>query len=120
MKQRTQQLTSILGALLLAAMWCAPEGNAAGTNKVGTAAGTFLRIPVGARAVGMGGAFVSLANDPSSLFWNPAALATDSSSGLLADHAPWLPGMTFDYLGVVLPLQELGTVGFAVTILQTE
>ncbi|MDD5455285.1 MAG: outer membrane protein transport protein [Candidatus Ratteibacteria bacterium] len=30
---------------------------------------------IGARATGMGGAFVGVANDPSSLFWNPAGLA---------------------------------------------
>jgi hypothetical protein len=36
----------------------------------------FLRNDVGARAAAMGGSFVSVLNDPSATFYNPAALAT--------------------------------------------
>jgi len=35
---------------------------------------------VGPRALGMGGAFVALANDGSAIYWNPAGLAGQSSS----------------------------------------
>jgi hypothetical protein len=38
-------------------------------------AGEFLEIGVGGRALGMGGAYCALAEDPSSFFWNPAGLA---------------------------------------------
>jgi hypothetical protein len=38
-------------------------------------AGSFLRIGVGARALGMGGAFIALADDPTAIYWNPAGLA---------------------------------------------
>jgi hypothetical protein len=42
----------------------------------------FLRNDVGARAAGMAGSFVTVANDPTSLFYNPAALGTlDASRG---------------------------------------
>ncbi|MCU7500187.1 MAG: hypothetical protein HF300_14875, partial [Ignavibacteria bacterium] len=36
-------------------------------SKTGTVAATFLEIPVGASAIGMGGAFVSVAADASAL-----------------------------------------------------
>jgi hypothetical protein len=36
---------------------------------------SFLEIGVGARALAMGGAFCSLANDGTAFFWNPAGLA---------------------------------------------
>ena len=49
-------------------------------TKVGTTAAKFLSIPVGARAVGMGGAFVAVADDASSLYWNPAGIARLSQS----------------------------------------
>lgn len=93
---------------------------AVGITKVGTSAASFLRIPVGARATGMGCAFVSMVNDPSSLYWNPSTLASITSSALLVDHSPWLPGISFDYFGFVLPLSDLGTIGISATVLQTD
>ena len=47
-----------------------------GSQREGTSSATFLRIGVGARAEGMGEAFVAVANDPSAVFWNPAGLAS--------------------------------------------
>jgi hypothetical protein len=38
-------------------------------------AAEFLKVGVGARAMGMGGAFVALANDATASYWNPAGLA---------------------------------------------
>jgi hypothetical protein len=89
-------------------------------TKAGTSAATFLRIPVGARAIGMGGSFVSMVNDPTGLFWNPSVIASVHSNTLVADHALWLPGVYFDFLGLVLPLGELGTVGISTTIMHTD
>ena len=37
-------------------------------------AAEFLKIGIGARALGMGGAFVSVADDASAAYWNPAGL----------------------------------------------
>ena len=37
-------------------------------------AGEFMKIPVGARAVGMGGAFTAVADDATSPFWNAAGM----------------------------------------------
>ncbi|MBU4443884.1 UPF0164 family protein, partial [bacterium] len=46
-----------------------------GIAKVGTTAAQFLKIPIGTRAMGMGSAFVSVANDATALYWNPAGIA---------------------------------------------
>jgi hypothetical protein len=49
-----------------------------------TTAFNFLRTDVGARAAGLAGSFVSVANDPVSLFYNPAGIATlDSARGAI-------------------------------------
>jgi len=37
-------------------------------------ADSFLRLGPGARAMGMGGAFIALADDGTSVHWNPAGL----------------------------------------------
>ena len=44
-------------------------------NKTGTTAAKFLSINPGGKAVGMGGAFTSLADDVSSLYWNPSGIS---------------------------------------------
>ncbi len=41
----------------------------------GKDAAAFLKKSVGVKAVGMGGAFTSIADDTSAIFWNPAGLA---------------------------------------------
>lgn len=42
----------------------------------GTGAAAFLKKSVGAKAIAMGGAFTSIADDPTAIYWNPAGLAS--------------------------------------------
>jgi Uncharacterised protein family (UPF0164) len=50
-------------------------------------AGSFMENGGGARALGMGGAFTAVADDPSATFWNPAGIATAGQSELLLMHS---------------------------------
>ena len=93
---------------------------AQGVSKTGTVAATFLEIPVGASAVGMGSAFVSLANDATSLYWNPAGSAWLVQSEVLAVHTTWIADTRFDYAAFVLPLEDFGTVGVNFTSLNMD
>lgn len=86
-------------------------------TKVGTTAAKFLSIPVGARALGMGGAFVGVAGDASAMFWNPAGMARAKQAEILVNHAEWLADINFNWGGVMMPLGDLGTVGVSVTSL---
>ncbi|MCC6398818.1 MAG: PorV/PorQ family protein [Bacteroidetes bacterium] len=86
-------------------------------TKVGTTAAKFLSIPVGARALGMGGAFVGVASDASAMFWNPAGMARAKQAEVLVNHAEWLADIDFNWGGVMMPLGDLGTVGVSVTSL---
>jgi hypothetical protein len=45
--------------------------------------GSDLGMGVGARAIGMGGAFVAIADDPSATFWNPAGLTQPKNNQFL-------------------------------------
>lgn len=91
--------------------------HAQNVSKVGTTAGEFLQIGVGARAAALGGAFVATADDAAALYWNPAGLSRMTQSEALVTHSEWLADVTFDYLGVGLQMGALGTVGVSVTML---
>ena len=50
---------------------------------------------IGPRALGMGGAMVGLADDPTAIYWNPAGLAGQNSS-LYAFGTDIIPFGTYD------------------------
>ncbi len=51
-----------------------------GGQKVGTTSMVFLKIGIGTRATAMGGAFVGVADDPSTFFWNPGGVPNAGNS----------------------------------------
>ncbi|MFQ6613704.1 MAG: PorV/PorQ family protein [Fidelibacterota bacterium] len=84
-------------------------------NKTGTTAAGFLKIGAGARAVGMGGAFVSIADDASAMYWNPSGITQLKSDELLVNHSQWIADIAFTYFGFVQTLPRIGTLGIQVT-----
>jgi len=80
-------------------------------SKVGTTAAPFLNVGIGARAVGMGGAYVSLANDALALFWNPAGIALVRGNEAVFNHSEWIADINFDFAGLVMNLGNMGTFG---------
>ena len=83
----------------------------------GTTAAQFLKIEVGAKSIGMGGAFVSLANDASALYWNPAGIAKLQNSDVMFSHTYWLAGTNHNFAGVILKLSDQQSIGFSYTSL---
>ena len=70
---------------------------------------SFLEIGVGARALGMGGAFCSMANDGTSFYWNPAGLSFVRRPQLCGMYGPQFgsfrnPLGNFHFLGYTHPL----------------
>jgi len=108
--------TIIVPTLLVLA--CHP-GFAQDVKKVGTSAAVFLRIPVGVRGAAMGSAYVALADDASSMYWNAGGLARLDKVSVFVDHSPWLPGLDFNYFAFALPVRNVGTFGVNVTALTT-
>ncbi|MBD3404092.1 PorV/PorQ family protein, partial [candidate division GN15 bacterium] len=52
----------------------------------GTSGFSFLKINIGARAVGMGGAFTGLADDETALYYNPAGIASMEGDRYIAGY----------------------------------
>ncbi len=95
-------------------------GQNTNVSKVATTSATFLEIPVGAAAVGMGGAFVSVANDASALYWNVGGISTIGKFDLQIANMEWIGDTRFNYVGLVLPLGDFGTIGFSFTSLSMD
>lgn len=103
-------------ALLLGAMsWRVEAG-----NRSGTVTGQFLKIPVNARAAAMGNAQVALAEGASSIAFNPAGTLSVQTVGFGGTYNAWFADITHSFIGVAANLQELGTIGFGVTLLTTD
>ena len=89
-------------------------------SKVAITAAPFLTIGVGARATGMGGAFVATANDASALFWNPSGIARIPHAEGIFSHINWIADINYDFIGFLLPAGKLGTFGASVTSLSMD
>lgn len=73
-------------------------------------AGEFLKLPVGARALGMGSAFIALADDATAVYWNPAGLVFATQRQVWAEHAEQFGNLVnHDFLAFEQPLAETGS-----------
>ncbi len=91
-----------------------------GGQRSGTAAVQFLKIGVGARAVGMGESFTAVANDASALYWNPAGIVEFQQNQLFISHINWLVDIKHDFIGYVHHLDATNAVGISITALYTD
>ena len=86
-----------------------------GQNNVATTSAAFLEIGAGARSLGMGGAFVSVANDASSMYWNPAGIVNVNTVNLENYYAPWLVETDYYYSTAIVPMGNIGNIGVSYT-----
>jgi hypothetical protein len=107
--------TGLLLAFLLPVSLCAQN-----ISKVGTSAAQFLKIPVGGKAAGMGNAFVSVVDNATAVYWNPAGIASlDRLQGSLS-HSSWIAGLSHDFIGIVIPVGDRSSLGISGIALQSE
>ena len=79
------------------------SANAGGTS-VAKYAGEFMAIGVGARALGLGGAYVALANDVTAGYWNPAGLVRVEYPEFSLMHDERFGSLVnYDYVGIAYP-----------------
>ncbi len=88
----------------------------------GEAAAEFLLISPGARAGGMGEANVAIANDATTVFWNPAGLGFIEGHEFSIMHSNWLPqfnmsDLYYDFASYIHNVEDIGTFGISATYL---
>lgn len=84
-------------------------------SKVGTTAVPFLGISVGARGTSMGGAFAAVANDATTMYYNPGGISRIAKSQFVAVHTNWLVNTNFNWVGFVLNLDGTNALGIHFT-----
>jgi len=87
------------------------------TTNVGTAGAQFLKIGPGARVDSLGGAFSAIANDVTTIYWNPAGLSQLEKTSFSDTHTIWLADVRYNYLAFATPIEKVGTLGASVTFL---
>lgn len=88
-------------------------------TKTGTTAAKFLSIGIGPRANAMGGAFTSIVNDASALYWNPAGAASLDQYEAMFTHTSLFKDLdiSLNYAAIVVPTEGWGNFGVSVTSL---
>lgn len=77
---------------------------------------SFLKIPIGAKAVGLGSAFTAVSNDVTAIYWNPGGLARLSRREVGFMHTELYGEARLDFLGYVHPTKT-GNFGIGATYL---
>ena len=84
-------------------------------DKTGTMAAKFVSTSIGSQAAGIGGAFTSIANDGSAMYWNPAGISFNQLRKFYVNHSNWIADISFDYLSLSIPINENNYIGINVT-----
>ena len=115
-KQKKEHMRNIIYICLLTVtfLWAVPSD---ATTNVGTAGAQFLKIGPGARVDSLGGAFGALANDVTSIYWNPAGLSQLEKTSFSDTHTVWLADIRYNYLAFATPIEKVGTLGASITFL---
>ena len=90
---------------------------AAGTAHAGdpgSSGALFLRVGFGARASAMGEAYTAVAEDASSIYWNPGAMAAVLGTNVTLAHNEYFASMRLEQASVVHET-TWGTIGFMFT-----
>ena len=78
-------------------------------TRVGTTAAEFLSIGYGSAGCALGDAYVSLANDLSAVYWNPAGLSFMNQNAVMINFQPWVADINTYMAATGIATQNMGT-----------
>jgi hypothetical protein len=104
----------VLGIVLVVLIPVLVSANTKPFEKVGTFSAQFLKIGPSARAAGMGSAFTAVANDATSIYWNPAGMVEESRTDVTVNTVVWPANIQVYFAGAVFSTPYLpGTFGIS-------
>ncbi|MEW5796408.1 MAG: PorV/PorQ family protein [Candidatus Zixiibacteriota bacterium] len=80
----------------------------------------FLSLGVGARSLGLGGAYAALSNDATAIHYNPAGLADMDYQEVALMHSILIEGTIYDFVSWAYPITENHGVGAGVMRIGTD
>lgn len=84
-------------------------------NRYGTTAANFLEIGVGSDGNAMGEAYVAVTDGLSSIYWNPAGLASLKDPTVSFMMQPWIVDINMLFTAGAVIIPGVGNLGFGIT-----
>jgi hypothetical protein len=97
----------------------AMPGICIGQEGLGGVPGSYMYMGVGARALGMGGAYSAVADDATAVYWNPAGLAQQNPFRVSFMHAVLFLDTALDFFAASAPTEKFGSFGAALMALNS-
>ena len=83
-------MKKLISLFIIISVLCSQETSINFESKVGTTAANFLKVGVGPRAIAMGAAYSAIADDATSVFWNPAGIVYVDRFSFYAGFIDWI------------------------------
>ena len=110
------KIISLVSAVLFFTLCFSPSALFA---QSGGQPGQFMSYGVGARALGMGGAFFAVADDSTAAYWNPAALVFLEKKEFSAMQSSMFADTTLSFFTYAHPTTSKGTLALSMTQLKS-
>ncbi|MGB8658582.1 MAG: PorV/PorQ family protein [Candidatus Zixiibacteriota bacterium] len=117
MKKRAKTTGLMVAVFLLAVLSLSVAECTATDDASGTCGAQFLKLGLGGRAAGMGGAFIGVADDASAIYWNPGGLATIHQAQLGFTHVAWFQDVSYESFAQAQPFGRWGVIGWSAVYL---
>jgi Type IX secretion system protein PorV len=107
------QLKRLLFILLIFG-FSAAEIFGSGQNRAGTAGAPELRIPVGARYLGLSGSAIATVSGLEAIYWNPAGVDLSlNDANAMFSYRQYIADMSMNFAAVSGRLGDLGSIGLS-------
>jgi hypothetical protein len=114
---KTPYLLSVILTLLISGYQVEivrAQNNDGTLEHVGTSVANYLKVGVGARASSMGGAYVALSDDITSLYWNPGGIGMVDHNEAVFSITDWFMDTKMYFFAASYNVEKFGIIGLSI------